>query len=633
MITAQLPDGTKLEFPEGTDQSVIQRVVKERLGVQEQPQQQPVQSPMQEPQQPVQQPQQPQGFDKEFAGASVIEPAVSVASSIAAEPIAGLAGMVKGMPKYSHPITLLLNELYPDMSAADAVEATRRALTFQPRTEAGEQGMQALGETLAPIGEAIGGASDYLGDQAYEATGNPQLAAVAHTLPTAALEAIGVKGASSISKVSSAKPSLQESSVISAGEKFDVPVMTSDVSPPETYIGRLVKGISDKFGALGVGKARASQQAAREEAVLGIADNLDIGLDSNFAEQIVKNLNDESAKKLERAGQVRKEAVEALDPFGEVPATNTIKAIDNQIAKQQALKERANPQILKKLQDTKQAISGGDFTQFKNIRTEVISDLIDIRKGDDTARAEAIYQPVKSAIDKDMRDFAVKNDRSAAAKWLSSNRQFTDELDITKRTEIKRILNSGKATPEIVIPFLKGGKQSQLNRLYGSLNETGRFSARKAIIQEALKESKFFEVDQNPNPNSFANALNQQNRQAAINVFFKGKEKAEIDGLNRLLNATRKAQEAAQVLRTGETAMIASGTGLAAYGLSANPVLTTALLGGASAFAKAYESKAFRNLLLKLKNSKKGSEKESEILELAGAFVGAAPQVAKTEQE
>ena len=79
--------------------------------------------------------------------------------------------------------------------------------------------------------------------------------------------------------------------------------------------------------------------------------------------------------------------------------------------------------------------------------------------------------------------------------------------------------------------------------------------------------------------------------------------------------------------------MIASGTGLAAYGLSANPVLTTALLGGASAFAKAYESKAFRNLLLKLKNSKKGSEKESEILELAGAFVGAAPQVAKTEQE
>lgn len=188
MITAQLPDGTKLEFPEGTGTSVIQKVVKERLGVQEQPQQAPVQEPVQ---QPV---QQPQGFDKEFAGASVIEPAVSVASSVAAEPIAGLAGMVKGMPKYSHPVTLLLNELYPDMSAADAVEATRRALTFQPRTEAGKQGMQALGETLAPIGEAIGGASDYLGDQAYEATGSPALAAAAKSAPTFLAEMIGLKG-------------------------------------------------------------------------------------------------------------------------------------------------------------------------------------------------------------------------------------------------------------------------------------------------------------------------------------------------------------------------------------------------------------------------------------------------------
>ena len=33
MIEAELPDGTILEFPDGTDRSVIQRVVKERLGV------------------------------------------------------------------------------------------------------------------------------------------------------------------------------------------------------------------------------------------------------------------------------------------------------------------------------------------------------------------------------------------------------------------------------------------------------------------------------------------------------------------------------------------------------------------------------------------------------------------------
>lgn len=37
MVEAELPDGTILEFPDGTDQAVIQRVVRQRLGITEQP--------------------------------------------------------------------------------------------------------------------------------------------------------------------------------------------------------------------------------------------------------------------------------------------------------------------------------------------------------------------------------------------------------------------------------------------------------------------------------------------------------------------------------------------------------------------------------------------------------------------
>ena len=37
MIEAELPDGTILEFPDGTDQGVIQSVVKQRLGIQAAP--------------------------------------------------------------------------------------------------------------------------------------------------------------------------------------------------------------------------------------------------------------------------------------------------------------------------------------------------------------------------------------------------------------------------------------------------------------------------------------------------------------------------------------------------------------------------------------------------------------------
>lgn len=91
-----------------------------------------------------------------------------------AEPVSGYAGLVDG---------------------ADAVAATQKAGTYQPRTEAGKQIQQGVGQALAPLGEAITGAEDYLGETTLEATGSPALAAAAATIPTAAMELLGLKGA------------------------------------------------------------------------------------------------------------------------------------------------------------------------------------------------------------------------------------------------------------------------------------------------------------------------------------------------------------------------------------------------------------------------------------------------------
>ena len=44
------------------------------------------------------------------------------------------------------------------------------------------------------MGENLGQAETFLGESVLEATGSPALAAIAHSLPTAALEAFGVKG-------------------------------------------------------------------------------------------------------------------------------------------------------------------------------------------------------------------------------------------------------------------------------------------------------------------------------------------------------------------------------------------------------------------------------------------------------
>lgn len=96
-----------------------------------------------------------------------------------AEPISGYVGMAAG---------------------ADAVGAIQKALTYQPRSESGKQIQEGVGEALAPVGEAITGTEDFLGESALEATGSPALAAAAATLPTAAMELLGLKGARKVKR-------------------------------------------------------------------------------------------------------------------------------------------------------------------------------------------------------------------------------------------------------------------------------------------------------------------------------------------------------------------------------------------------------------------------------------------------
>lgn len=118
--------------------------------------------------------------DQGFLGAGVIEPAIAVATGAIAEPIAGIAGIAQA-----------INPLAPEGAGAQAVEATREALTFQPRTQAGQAGLQAVGETLQPVTEALQTAEQVAGEAGFQA-GGPVGGAIGAAVPTALLEATGL---------------------------------------------------------------------------------------------------------------------------------------------------------------------------------------------------------------------------------------------------------------------------------------------------------------------------------------------------------------------------------------------------------------------------------------------------------
>jgi predicted GNAT superfamily acetyltransferase len=76
----------------------------------------------------------------------IAEPAAAMATGMLAEPVSGIVGMA-ALP-------------FGVDVAANAVRKTQQGLTYQPRTEAGQQGMQALQGFMQPIAETVSRQTD-----------------------------------------------------------------------------------------------------------------------------------------------------------------------------------------------------------------------------------------------------------------------------------------------------------------------------------------------------------------------------------------------------------------------------------------------------------------------------------------
>jgi len=547
----------------------------------------------------------------------------TLASGAVAEPIAGLAG-------------LFTAPFQGGEQGVRNIEPTRQALTYQPRTELGQQVVGNIGQILQPIAQPVERASQYLGKQGYQ-LGGPWLGAAGETVIPAAMELSGMYGMRAGRRAASAPIAPEAEQVIRAGEMRNVPVRTSDVLPAQNFASRWMQSMYDKIPFVGGASQRQAQQVLRQEAVQGLADEFGLQLDSigDISIDLVNSIKAENAARIRSAAQQRQAATSVLDPIGDVPLNNTITTIDSLIADQQKLAARADSRLIGDLQNIKSSIvvdpqtqRPRNFSGIKDIRSTVIDDLKAINRSDD-ARHFGVYQQVKSAIDKDMVDFAKANNRQAASDWLQSNRVFATELENARRTELRRAFNSGNTTPEKILPLLRGGIRSDLNRLNRSLTPQGQRSARAAVVYDALNESGYFADPLNANPDRLATAFKRPNIQQAIDVFFSGTDKEALQGFVRLLDSTRKAQQAGVVTATGQQLVPFAFGGA----VMADPVMTALSTATLAGFGRFYESAGMRNLLLKLNNTKAGSAQELSLLDVYIPQIAAAAEKLSKQQE
>lgn len=137
------------------------------------------------------------------AGVGALETATAIGTGIVAEPIAGLSGIAAAV-------------IPGGKTGAEAVEATREALTFRPRTPTGQRMLGGVGKALEPVAKGLQAVEDVLGDSVLNVTGSPALAAAAATAPTAVLEGLGLGVAKKAARVPKTPQQIPKISTVNA---------------------------------------------------------------------------------------------------------------------------------------------------------------------------------------------------------------------------------------------------------------------------------------------------------------------------------------------------------------------------------------------------------------------------------
>lgn len=149
----------------------------------------------------------------------------SMGSGMIAEPVAGIAGAIEAagtfLPKPADIVKRIINPSLSAGEGAETVKSVRGALTFKPRSDEAKALQGAVGETVAPIAEPLKKAERFLGEHTLRLTGSPALAAMAHSLPTGALEAIGLKGSKVLTKIKGPSNKLIEKTLVEAAPQME----------------------------------------------------------------------------------------------------------------------------------------------------------------------------------------------------------------------------------------------------------------------------------------------------------------------------------------------------------------------------------------------------------------------------
>lgn len=482
----------------------------------------------------------------------------------------------------------------PGLSPQDVTSFLANAIAFTPAFRA-----------PTVIGSALkSGATDLALQGVTQSVGGEQINPV-QTAIAAGIGGIG-KGienaASTASRATFGSIAPEKQAQIDFARQNNLPLMSTDLVPPKTNIGSSMRTLTERIPVAGTGNIRKAQQDARESLVKTFSDGL-----GGISDTQLYNSASKGQQEFIRAAGKRYDRI--INAMGDTPVdiTNTVKTLDDQIAKLTrpgASQDRSAVSVLQQFKDD--ITSGPNNLQLArenrtNLRKRFMAapDAVDrdiLQKSTDTVY-KAYTADMKKAVEANLGPKEAINMSRADRSWAKFN-------DLMGNTRVQKALQSGRTTPEDVSKLLFSQSPAERAQLYRLLDDNGRQNARAGIVQNAM--DKAVDASGNISVEKFINQMHKNRKQAS--TFFRGEHGKQLDGIIKYLDSTREAARAAASPLNGQ--LLATPTALLTGVASImNPAVAKAATVGASVgvAGRAYESRAMRNALLRLANTPKGS--------------------------
>lgn len=388
---------------------------------------------------------------------------------------------------------------------------------------------------------------------------------------------------------------------IATSESMGVTPMTSDVIPPKNAFTR---GLTqDAEGALlGTGSKRAEQYATRSKLVSNYFDRFG----EYNPDDVVKSLTTTLRGRKDAAGAVINDVTNKMGNAA-VDTTNTMNALNTAIARQERLGTSANQSLLTSLRNLREELANPatdldvTFDLLRQHRTAFRSNV----QGDAMVfpnQAKATTNMVENAMSKDLRNAVAKNlGASDAAKYLKANSDYANVYNKVLNKNIANKLNkaSSEASPELINTVVLSRKPSDVKRIWSALDDKGKDAMRAAYVSKIAEKA-------GESPAKFITEVNKLKSQSGgeiYNTIFSGKHMKELEALHEVLQQTARSDTANVVTQTGQS----QANRIRTIGATATLGVSMGLEAGFGAMMRLYESKAARNALLRLANTKAGT--------------------------